>query len=539
MIAPPFMPPAPFFLILLAFLAASAVPTKAAAGPSLLKPDDRIVFVGDSITGQGAGGNGWARLIEGALRDAHPASRFTCVSLGGSGQSVGSWQNVEKRSRDRSVILDVKNVDVRTELDQPAGVVICMLGMNDVLFPQIKGSPEDIDRWAARYRELIAAIRKRAQPRVFALATPTLCTEDLASPKNRVMDMLIARLPSIAAAENCIILPTNETMREILAKGRAARADFHVTGDFVHPNFAGHIAIATGMLRGLGESAAARALLDKHAAGLFKTNPVSYQLERLTPGAPADIKETFRLRVFDNTGARESVRARLTLPSGWNETPSPAPRPVNVFLIEGVPNRLINRIGIQIGAHATHVDIPAPWLVGVASQTTAGWSAQGFDPNSRPLACDAWFSQGARFGEPFEIEPGRPLAWHRAISSINDGGMAAPGAIDFASVKFFENFDVAYGVRWIYSPDSRPAIIQVERLGFAAGSYLTAWFNGKKLHSAPLASARNTDYPATVSAGWNTLVFRSHNLQVQWQFALNLICDRPETLLISTAPPSN
>ena len=221
---------------------------------SVLKPNDRIIFIGDSITGQGRNiSNGWANLIDEQLKASHPEANLKSVSLGGSGHGVGSWQGIERKSRDGAVILDVKTVDVKATLDASAEVFVIMLGMNDVLFPRLKDRPEDLEHWAEQYRELIAALRQRAHPRVVALATPTMCTEDINAPKNVVMKELIAKVQEVAKSENCIVLPTFESMAHMLDEGRTWSPNFHVTVDFVHPTFAGHVAIAEGMLKGLGE----------------------------------------------------------------------------------------------------------------------------------------------------------------------------------------------------------------------------------------------------------------------------------------------
>src|SRR5690606_24277666 len=50
---------------------------------------------------------------------------------------------------------------------------------------------------------------------------------------------------------------------EILSRGRAVDPAFHVTADYVHPNEAGHLGIAIGMLRGLGHPSAADRLAER------------------------------------------------------------------------------------------------------------------------------------------------------------------------------------------------------------------------------------------------------------------------------------
>ncbi len=261
----------------LAFLMSVALPIFAFASDSpLVRQDDRIVFIGDSITGQGwNNGQGFIHQIEAALRAKWPNGKLTTIGLGGSGSTVGAWQNHEKRSRAGSVILDVKEVDVKSTLDHGADVLIIMLGMNDLLSPSLKDQPADFDAWAERYKALVTTLRERAKPRVIALATISLCSEDPASPKNSVRDQLNVRLSKLAAAEHCVVLPVGEAMLAQLQKGRARLPDFHVTGDFVHPNSHGHASIAIGMLKGLGEHELANALTQKADAAIAQQKPTT------------------------------------------------------------------------------------------------------------------------------------------------------------------------------------------------------------------------------------------------------------------------
>jgi lysophospholipase L1-like esterase len=151
----------------------------------------RVVFVGDSITGLSRNyAPGFAHQIEWALKGTYPGSTPDLVALGGSGQGIASWQDVQKRSRREEFSLDVPKVGVKSALDRPVDVVVIMLGMNDVLAPFVANEPASLDRWTNGYRALIDAIRERVNPGVTALATITPCTEDPASPKNRMMDHL-------------------------------------------------------------------------------------------------------------------------------------------------------------------------------------------------------------------------------------------------------------------------------------------------------------------------------------------------------------
>ena len=70
-----------------------------AAGPHAGLATARVVFCGDSITGQGGGwlGAGYCFQMEWALKQRHPDATPKLVALGGSGMGVGNWIGVETR----------------------------------------------------------------------------------------------------------------------------------------------------------------------------------------------------------------------------------------------------------------------------------------------------------------------------------------------------------------------------------------------------------------------------------------------------------
>ena len=216
-----------------------------------LKAADRIIFVGDSITGQGARyKQGFVNLFHEGLLAVHPDWTNTLLPLGGSGQSVASWAGVEKRSRDTECLLDVPAFGVKATLDQPADVVIILLGMNDILSPYVSEQPDALDRWSETYIGLVAALRARVHPRIIALATITMNTDDLKSPKNILRAALNTRISEIARTQHCVVLSTGQEMEMVLKQGRVLLPDFHPANDFVHPNTFGHAAIAAAMLQG-------------------------------------------------------------------------------------------------------------------------------------------------------------------------------------------------------------------------------------------------------------------------------------------------
>src|SRR5947209_18591156 len=87
--------------IVLAALPSHEVRAQSTPPASVIQNNDRIIFIGDSITGQGAKGGkgGWIAMIGEGLRLVHPDLKVTLIGLGGSGSTVGAWQGFEKRSR--------------------------------------------------------------------------------------------------------------------------------------------------------------------------------------------------------------------------------------------------------------------------------------------------------------------------------------------------------------------------------------------------------------------------------------------------------
>jgi lysophospholipase L1-like esterase len=147
-------------------LAESIIFPPPAPSPLLQQGNARVVLVGDSITGQSRNHPaGYAHQMDWALQQAYPGCHPRIIALGGSGQGVQAWLNTEKRSRTESFALDVKGIDVKTELDQPADVLVIMLGMNDVLAPYVVDEPASLNQWAANYRALITALQSRLKPK--------------------------------------------------------------------------------------------------------------------------------------------------------------------------------------------------------------------------------------------------------------------------------------------------------------------------------------------------------------------------------------
>src|SRR5262249_19509686 len=128
-------------------------------------------------------------------------------------------------SRTEHFALDVKGIDVKAELDQPCDVLVIMLGMNDVLAPYVMDDPASLEKWETQYRELVTALQSRLKPKVTAVATITLCTEDtrFSSPKNGMIRVLNQHIWALANEMELIVVSTNTQMQIVLSTGRCLK----------------------------------------------------------------------------------------------------------------------------------------------------------------------------------------------------------------------------------------------------------------------------------------------------------------------------
>ncbi len=516
-----------FHLCVLSSLAlASVVP---ATEPQLQDGNARVVLVGDSITGLSRNFlAGFAHQMDWALKEAYPTCKPNIIALGGSGQGIRSWLNVEKRSRTEDTFLDVKGIDVKASLAEPADVLVIMLGMNDVLAPYVNDDPASIGSWAEGYRELITNLQARVHPKVTALASATPCTEDLGSPKNRMIDKLNERAAKLAGELHLLVLPTNATVCEVLKQGRQRKPDFHVTYDFVHPNESGHIAVAVGMLKGLGEDTAALKLIDQRlpkaidkVAGLPPS--LSYDVAVLHAGFNKD-RESFSIHCWLKLPQGPASTKPMSLSGdGWEVKAVRLGTMEGEFVVTGAPDHRENALKLEATFNdqtlTQEIHIPAPWLV-AAGTPRPFW-------NTQKLTFDAAkvhgpIDEAVEQDRDFTKVPG--AVWQRYYSSVNFTGGQAPGSVDFAAVTHARVFEGGYAARWMWSDHDRPVKVDLGVQAFAGNTHLGVRLNGAEIYSGVLTSEpkRHRVVEATLHKGWNALVCTSSHMQWQWQHTVEV-----------------
>ena len=135
----------------LTFVLPTIVVVLSTVAEPVLRPGDRMVILGDSLTNQGlavdAGDQiGYFHRLTNALARVHGPDCVTVVPLGYSGWHVPSWIETERRTRTESFRFDAagRHWDAKVVLDGGAEIAVFFLGMNDLLKPVFDDTPESL-----------------------------------------------------------------------------------------------------------------------------------------------------------------------------------------------------------------------------------------------------------------------------------------------------------------------------------------------------------------------------------------------------------
>jgi lysophospholipase L1-like esterase len=503
---------------------------------SLLRPNDRIIFVGDSITAQAVGGaQGYYHQFTNVLRTVYPAYNNEVIGLGFSGNTLFDWKdNLEVKSRTQSVPANTGGFDVQAAFAKHGDVVFILLGMNDILKPTMLDDEAVLQTWKAKLRELVAAIRARVTPREIVLCEITPLTEDPLAPKNRVRDRLAQLARELAQEEKCRTAATAASVFDVVARCRKVRQDYHVVPDTVHPSQPlGHAAIIRGMVAALQDDtliAAFEARIDAEVARLRPAKPTVTTWFKPQPGGPADrAEQTYRIDCFWNDGT-EATSPRtptfsLELPEGWSAAESPMAKVEATFTIRGVPERLQTPVTVvaKVGEESVRqtVQIPAPWRVVCGPDNGGAWEPrQVYQPTNSVPFMEAELVAGKHVLEPF-TDGKKQYTWQANTPCVDYTAGDDPNSVVPYSLCFGSPNDVLYAVRWIYSAKARPVQLQLSHRTFSATHGFVVWINGERVMTADLnRSGKNKAVgPAALKQGWNRLLVRNDHLQWQRQFA--------------------
>lgn len=249
---------------------AMAVLFSGASASAQLKDGETIVFLGDSITAQGAGEKGYVTLFRQAIEKARPDSKIKVIGAGIGGHKV---PNLEARL-DKDVLAHKPNV------------VVIYIGINDV-WHSTKGQGTEIGAYETGLRSLIKRCND-AGARV-VLATPSVIDEktDGSNPLDKMLDEYSAVSRKVAMESGATLLDLRSAFIANLKEYNTANEPKGIlTGDGVHLNDAGNRFVAVRMLEAVGEVAARKPLL-RHVV-MFKFKP------EVTPAQLDEINRAFQ-----------------------------------------------------------------------------------------------------------------------------------------------------------------------------------------------------------------------------------------------------
>lgn len=200
----------------------------------VLRARDRIVFLGDSITEQQL----YTNYVEAYLASRFPELKLTFFNAGWGGDTAPG--GCARLDRD---VLALK----------PDVVTICY-GMNDGCYCTL--NPGIVDRFNAGMKELVTRL-KAAGVRI-VLLTPGMADvsvrPDLAAVayNTRSLRALADAVLALAASEQLPVADVHKLMNDADAAGKAAEPGFCMMPDGFHPEPAGHLVMAFGLLQALG-----------------------------------------------------------------------------------------------------------------------------------------------------------------------------------------------------------------------------------------------------------------------------------------------
>jgi lysophospholipase L1-like esterase len=196
----------------------------------------RVVFLGDSITQQGGQPEGWVTLVRQALAEAGRDGQVEIINAGISGNKVPDL---------------LKRLDSDVLRHRPTLVVI-YIGINDVWHSESgNGTPRDV--YEAALMELLARIQAAGAKAV--LCTPSVIGESKPG-ANRLDAMLhdyvdVSR--GVAARAGTQLLDLHKAFRDHIAANNPTDAPNGIlTRDGVHLNEAGDAFVARQMLGVVG-----------------------------------------------------------------------------------------------------------------------------------------------------------------------------------------------------------------------------------------------------------------------------------------------
>jgi len=256
----------PIQLILVPLVLSASGDRRALAAENKLKKDDRIVFLGDSITAGGVRKDGYVTLVANAIAECHGDLGIEVIGAGISGHKVPDCQ---------------KRLD-KDVLDKKPTIVVIYIGINDVWhWNRDAGTTQE--KFEAGLHDLI----KRSQDvgaRVI-LCTPSVIGEktDASNQFDTMLDEYSGISRKVAAGADSQMVDLRKKFLAYLKQHNKENNEKNVlTTDGVHLNLAGNRFVADCMLEALGVGGVTPGRLLRHVVMFkFKDGTTEEDVQRI------------------------------------------------------------------------------------------------------------------------------------------------------------------------------------------------------------------------------------------------------------------
>lgn len=208
-----------------------------------IKQDEKLLFVGDSITdcgrdqplGEGTAdslGNGYVSYVDALLQIVYPDHSIRVVNKGISGNTVrdleARWQtDVVKQNPDWLVI---------------------MIGINDVWRHFSKPFLKESHIQSEEYEETLYRLINESNPSKLVLMTPFYIEPNSNDDLRKMMDDYGMIVKDVASETNALFIDTQKAFEPLLRNLHPTA----IADDRVHPNARGHMALAKAFLTKVG-----------------------------------------------------------------------------------------------------------------------------------------------------------------------------------------------------------------------------------------------------------------------------------------------
>ena len=196
-----------------------------------MKKNDKLVFIGDSITEWGRQGDpedigtGYLRLIHDYLLTTYPEKNLVVLNKGIGGHRISDlaerWQEDVITIQPDYVTVSIGINDVWRQLDQPK---------MQQIFPE---------QYEKIYADLLNKVKEQTHAKII-LMEPTIIEEDVESKGNKMLIPYVETVQKLAEKFDAIYVPTHQAFVQYLN----ANSGYRVTIDGVHTNSAGNMMMA-------------------------------------------------------------------------------------------------------------------------------------------------------------------------------------------------------------------------------------------------------------------------------------------------------